>query len=148
MRTIEAVRRSGIGMGPDRSVAEVAAVMEQSGIGSVAVIDGTTLIGIVTDRDLVRRVLAVGSPPDGRVDAVMSTPVYVVDADADIHEALSLFRSHAVRRLGVVKDGEFVGMITVDDLLVELVRDLGDLTRPIGEEVRHAQRDSKLPATI
>ena len=55
MRTIDAVSRSAVGIGPDRTIHEAAAVMESAGVGALAVIDAGRLVGIVTDRDLVRR---------------------------------------------------------------------------------------------
>jgi hypothetical protein len=58
-----------------------------------------------------------------------------------------LFRTHAVRRLAVVRDEQFVGMIAVDDLLMDLAADLADLTRPIKGEVLFAHHDSPVPAT-
>ena len=148
MRTMDGVRRSGVGIGPDRTVQDAAAIMDQSGVGALAVIDGEQLVGVVTDRDLVRRALARGLPPDARVDAVMTTPVVTIDADADLHDAFALFRSHAVRRLAVVRDEQFVGMITVDDLLVNLAADLSDLARPVTAEVVFAHHDSPVPATV
>lgn len=147
MRTMDAVRRSGVGIEPDRTVRDAAAVMEQSGVGALAVIDGDRLVGVVTDRDLVRRALARGLAPDARVDGVMSAPVVTIDADADLHDAFALFRTHAVRRLAVVRGQQFVGMITVDDLLVDLAGDLADLARPVAAEVLFAHRDSPVPAT-
>jgi CBS domain-containing protein len=147
MRSIEAVRRSGAGIGPERTIREAAALMEQAGVGSLAVIDGDDLVGIVTDRDLVRRALAPGLSPEARVDGVMSAPVITISADADLHDAFPLFRENAVRRLGVVRDGRFVGMLSVDDLLVDLAADLIDLTRPVAAEVLFAHRDSSVPAT-
>lgn len=147
MRTIDALRRSGIGIGPERTVRDAAALMEQAGVGSLAVIDDDRIIGIVTDRDLVRRVLAPGLVSDARVDAVMTMPVVTVAADADLHEAFALFRSHGVRRLAVVRDDHFVGMITVDDLLVDLAGDLVDLARPVTAEILFAHRDAAVPAT-
>jgi CBS domain-containing protein len=146
MRTIDSIRRSGIGVRPEQTVREAAQVMERSGVGALAVVEGAKLRGIVTDRDLVRRVLATGTPSDARVDDVMTSPVVSIDADADLHEAFALFRTHGVRRLAVVRDGQFVGMVTVDDLLVDLARDLADLSRPISAEIAHAHRDSALPA--
>lgn len=148
MRTMDGVRRSGVGIEPDHTVHEAAAVMEQSGVGALAVIDGERLVGIVTDRDLVRRALARGLPLDARVDAVMTTPVVTIDADADLHEAFALFRTHAVRRLAVVRGEQFVGMITVDDLLVNMAADLSDLARPVTAEVVFAHHDSGVPATV
>lgn len=146
MRTIDAVRRSGVGIRPDQTIRAAAEVMKQAGVGSLAVLDGATLVGIVTDRDLVRRALARGLATDARVDGVMTSPVITIPADADLHEAFALFRVHAVRRLAVVRDGLFVGTITLDDLLVDLAADLSDLARPVTAEVLFSHHDSPVPA--
>lgn len=148
MRTIDALRRSGVGITREHTLRETARLMEHSAVGSLAVLDGPNLIGIVTDRDLVRRALAHDLPSDARVDAIMSSPVITVEADADIHEAFTLFRVHGVRRLAVVRDGQFVGMITIDDLLVDLARDLVDLSRPINAEVHHAYHHTPVQAAL
>jgi CBS domain-containing protein len=121
--------------------------MEQSGVGSVAVIDGGRLVGIVTDRDLVRRAIARGLPDDTRVDAVMSAPVVTIDADLDLHHAYEIFRTNAVRRLAVVRDQEFLGTVAIDDLLVYLSADLADLVRPVTAEILWSHRDSPVPAS-
>ncbi len=147
MRTIEGMRRSGLSIEPERTIHDAAAVMEQTGVGALAVIDGDRLVGIVTDRDLVRRGLAQGLPTDARVDGIMSTPVVTIDADADLHGAFALFRTHAIRRLAVVRGGQFVGMITIDDLLVDVAADLVDLSRPVEAEILFAHHDSPAPAT-
>ena len=141
MRTIDELRRSGVSIGPDRSIRDGATVMEQSGVGSLAIIDGHELVGIVTDRDLVRRGLATGLPTDTTIDRVMSAPVIAIDADTDLDVAFGLFRTHMVRRLAVLRDGQFIGMITVDDLIVGLAADLRDLTWPIKGEVLFPQHD-------
>jgi CBS domain-containing protein len=135
MRVIDGVRRSGQAVGPHRSIRGVAMIMDQSGVGSLAVIDNGRLVGIVTDRDLVRRGLAQDLASTTPVEKVMSTPVVTIGAEADLHSAFKLFRTHAVRRLAVVDSDDFVGMITVDDLLVDLAADLFDLARPVAAEV-------------
>ena len=142
MQTVQRLQRSGVGIGPDRTIAHAAQVMEQSGIGLVAVIDDGQLVGVVTDRDLVRRALAAGCPPDGRVDSVMSTPVLTIDADADLAEAASRFAEHAVRRLAVVDGTHFVGVLGLDDLLLDAARNLTDLTAPLAAEIDHPHRDA------
>ncbi len=147
MRTIEAVRRSGVGIEPERTIREAARIMEHAGVGALAVIEREQLVGIVTDRDLVRRGLARDLPGDARVDAVMTSPVVTIDADADLHDTFAVFRTHALRRLAVVRDGRFVGMITVDDLLVDVAGDLADLARPVTAEVVFGHHDSPAPAT-
>lgn len=147
MRTIEAMRRSGVGIGPERSIRDAAEVMEQTGVGALAIIDGDRLVGIATDRDLVRRGLAKGLSHEARVDAVMTAPAVTIDADADLHDAFALLRTHAVRRLAVVRGTQFVGMITLDDLLIDLAADLSDLARPVTAEILFAHHDSPVPAT-
>lgn len=147
MRTIDALRRSGLGISPERTIRAAAALMDEAGVGSLAVIDGDRLAGIVTDRDLVRRALARGLSSDARVDGVMTSPVVTISADADLHEAFALFRTHAVRRLAVVRDDRFVGMITVDDLLVDVAAELADLARPVTAEIVFGHHDSLVPAT-
>ncbi len=146
MRTVEMLHRSGVGVAPSRTIREVAAVMEQAGVGSVAVIDGDRLVGIVTDRDLVRRVLARGLEADARIDSVMTTPVITVAADDALDAAFGLFASHGLRRLAVTRDDSFVGMLTIDDLLVSVVGQLGSLARPITAEILFAHRDPSVPA--
>jgi signal-transduction protein with cAMP-binding, CBS, and nucleotidyltransferase domain len=146
MRVIEAVRRSGVGIGPERTIRDAARIMEEAGVGALAVIEGEQLVGIVTDRDLVRRGMARDLPADARIDAVMTAPVVTIDADADLHDTFVVFRTHAVRRLALVRAGQFVGMITVDDLLIDLAADLSDLARPVTAEVIFGHHDTPLPA--
>ena len=69
-----------------------------------------------------------------------------IDAGVDVQFALQLFHDHAIRRLPVVNDERFVGMLTVDDLLVDLVANLDALTGPVRSEMIEAQHDSPVPA--
>jgi CBS domain-containing protein len=146
MQTIEAVRRPVVSIEGDGTVREAATLMEKAAVGTVAVVSSGELVGIVTDRDLVRRGLARGVPDDARVDSMMSTPVITIAADADLHEAYQLFGTHGIRRLVVTRDGEPVGMISVDDLLIDLAGDLVDLARPVTGETIFGQHDPAVPA--
>lgn len=148
MRSIDAVRRSGVGISPDATIHEAAVMMDQAGVGSLAILDQGHLVGVVTDRDLVRRAMARDLAPEARVDSVMSTPVITIAADTDVHEAFTLFRTHAVRRLAVMRGAQFLGMLTIDDLMVDLAADLADLARPVTAEVLFAHHDSPPLATV
>lgn len=148
MRTINATRRSGVSIGPEGTIREAAALMDSFGVGALAVVDGDQLVGIVTDRDLVRRALARGVAIDGRVDGVMTAPVVTVDADADVRDVYALLRTNAIRRLAIVSGGKFVGMLTIDDLLVNIAGDLTDLARPVTAEVLFAHHDSPVPDRV
>ncbi len=147
MPTVDRVRRSGVGVRPDQTIHDAAVLRELANVGSLAVIDGGRLVGIVTDRDLVRRALASRLASDARVDGVMTSPVVTISADADLHDSFALFHNHAVRRLAVVRGEQFLGTITVDDLLIDLAADLSDLARPVTAEVVFGHHDSPVPAT-
>lgn len=146
MRTIDGVRRSAVGVRTDQTIREAALLMEQAGVGALAVLEEGRLVGIVTDRDLVRRAMARGMDPGARVDGVMTEPVLTVDADSELHDTFAVFREHAVRRLAVMRNGQLVGMLSIDDLLMDVAADLSDLARPVTAEVLFAHRESPVPA--
>lgn len=147
MRVREGVRRNGVTIEATESVHRAAVMMEESGVGSLVVTDGGTIAGIVTDRDLVRRAMARSLDPTARVDGVMSTPVVSIDADEDLHAAYATFGAHAVKRLVVTDENGLVGVLSVDDLLIDTSALLADLIRPVTAETIFGQRDPAVPAT-
>ena len=148
MQTIDRLRRSGIGVGPDRTLADVARVMTSSGVGAVAVVEHDRIVGVVTDRDLVRRGLARNLPADSRIDGVMTSPVVTIEADAPLHDAVEAFARHAIRRIVVVDHERFIGVISLNDLLLDMAGDLRALTAPLAAEIASPHHDSALPAPI
>jgi CBS domain-containing protein len=148
MKVANLLRRSAVAVRPDQTLVEAASIMDRAGVGAPVVVDGDRIVGIVTDRDLVRRALARGLPLDARVDGVMTTSVVTVNAEDDAHNVYPLLRTHAIRRLPVLREGRFVGMVSVDDLILHLCADLSDLTRPIAGEVLFAHHDSPPPALV
>ena len=128
------------------SVAEVADAMAEQAVGCVVVVgDEARPLGIITDRDLMTRVIARGresGPTPAR--AVMSHPLVTVAPSDPLDAVVALMRQKEVRRLPVVEGGKLVGLIALDDVLVELgseLRDLGDVAR---REIRSAQRSERL----
>jgi CBS domain-containing protein len=113
---------------PDATAAEAARLMRDQGIGSV-VVQTAGGPGIVTDRDLVVRVLAKRHDPKQlRLAEIVSAPAATLSADASFAEAAALMRARAVRRLPVVgAGGELVGIVTCDDLMELLGRELSDI---------------------
>ena len=105
-----------VGVYYDQTLAETARVMRDAGVGAVLVVNGDTLSGVVTDRDLVIRGLAEGAGPDSPVGPVCSAKLVGVDADADVTEAERLMGENAVRRLPVIDDGQIVGIVSMGDL--------------------------------
>ena len=105
-----------VGVYYDQTLAETARVMRDAGVGAVLVVNGDSLSGVVTDRDLVIRGLAEGAGPDSPVGPVCSAKLVGVDADADVTEAERLMGENAVRRLPVIDDGQIVGIVSIGDL--------------------------------
>jgi CBS domain-containing protein len=100
-------------------IAEAARAMRDSRVGSVLVVDGAMLCGLVTDRDLVVRALASGASPDSPVGEVCSPDLVAVSADDDAEEAGRVMRDNAVRRLPVMEGGRIVGVVSLGDLAIE-----------------------------
>jgi CBS domain-containing protein len=98
-----------------KSVIEAAALMSQNDIGDLVVMDNNSPVGIVTERDFVRRVLAEGKSTNIKVSEVMTTPLKVIDPEAPIKEAARRMVNRRIRRLPVIKDNKLVGIITAAD---------------------------------
>jgi CBS domain-containing protein len=100
-----------------KSVNEAAVLMDLRDVGCLLVEEGGKVKGIITERDIVRRVIALGvDPKKVRVADIMSSPLVVVEPDAMIEEAAKVMVTYKIRRLPVVKEGKLVGLITASDL--------------------------------
>lgn len=146
MDTIQALCRAPVTIAPGRTLQTAAALMERTNVGCLAVVDEGRLVGVVTDRDIVRRGVAKAMGDDARIDAVMSSPVVTVDAHADLHEVVATFGHHPVRRVAVVSGERLVGILSVDDLLMRTAADLTDLIRPVAAEAQFGHHDPPVPA--
>jgi CBS domain-containing protein len=105
-----------VGVYYDQTITETARVMRDAGVGAVLVVNGESLSGVVTDRDLVVRGLADGAGPDSPVGPLCSVKLVGVEAGADATEAGRLMGEHGVRRLPVIEAGQIVGMVSMGDL--------------------------------
>ena len=102
---------------PTVTVAEAVAEMNLHRVGSVMVIDGGRLIGIFTERDVLRRVVGPGlDPHQVSVEKVMTTSVMTIAPEATIEETMALFTEKRFRHLPVIEHGELVGTISIGDI--------------------------------
>ena len=99
----------------NRTVAEAAVLMSEKDIGDLVVMDGDSPVGIVTERDFVRRVLAKQKSAETAITEVMTSPLLVIDPEAPIKEAAQQMVRSGIRRLPVIKDNKLVGIITAAD---------------------------------
>jgi CBS domain-containing protein len=117
-----------ISIGSTKTVRDAAELMRAADIGALVVTDSGRLVGLVTDRDLVVRVLAGGGGPDTPVGEACSADLVTVSADDDVADAARIMAQHAVRRLPVVSGDKVVGMLSLGDLAA-----LGDPTSVLGQ---------------
>jgi CBS domain-containing protein len=111
--------------------------MQSRAVGTLVVLnESKEPIGLITDRDLVERVLAKQrNPNDTLVSDVMTTPPKVIHEDASIESALSLMRSGRFRRLPVVDDNrKLVGLVSLDDVLILLAEEFKDIGQLLERE--------------
>ena len=104
----------------DKPVAHAAKMMKEENVGLAPVVEGDRLVGTLTDRDIVTRVVAEGKDPQTvPVREVASTDVVTIDPQQDLDEALRLMASNQVRRLLVEEDGRLVGVVAQADIARE-----------------------------
>ena len=104
----------------DMPVRDVAAMMRDGDMGSVPVIEGGRLVGIVTDRDIVVRAVADGKDASTPVGDAMTTEIYSVRPDDFVFEAVRIMGDKQVRRIPVVtEDGQLAGIIAMADVALE-----------------------------
>jgi CBS domain-containing protein len=118
----------------DAALREVAVMMRDGDMGAVPVVDGDRLIGIVTDRDMVVRVIAEGKGAEATVSDAMTTDLATVKPDDFVFEAVRLMGDKQVRRIPVVDDsGSLAGIIAMADVALETedVREIAETLEEI-----------------
>jgi CBS domain-containing protein len=116
----------------DKTVVETAELMNAKSVGCLVIVDKEAPVGMVTERDIVRRVVAQKRSPDLKVSEIMTTKLVTVDPDMSLKEAARIMSKNKIRRLPVTKDKRLVGIVVASDF----VRNMGKKT--FSEEVLEA----------
>lgn len=124
-------------VGTDTPITDVAKTMKDRNIGSVPVMENNKVVGIVTDRDIVLREIALGkNPQNTKAKDVMTAGVSIANPEMDIHDAAKIMSDKQIRRLPVVDNGNLVGMLALGDIAVRTKLEddagvaLGDISIP------------------
>ena len=99
------------------SVKDAAKLMDKNNIGCVIVTKNQLPIGILTERDFVKRIAAEGKPLYASIEDVMSSPIIEVPPDETIWEAAQIMKTSNIHKLPVKKDGQIIGIVTATDLV-------------------------------
>ncbi len=126
--------------GPDMNAADAAALMKQFDTGVIPIVEGDELLGLVTDRDLVLRVVAERKEPtEVRLGDILTRSPVTISPDARLSDARDLMAEHKIRRLPVVKSGRLTGILSLGDVALADASD-----RAVGEVL---QEVSESPST-
>jgi CBS domain-containing protein len=100
------------------SVYEAVQEMVEANVGSLLVTDRDDIVGIVTERDYLRRVTLEGrTDRETPVGEIMSSPLVVVTPETDIDECMAIMTDRRIRHLPVVEDGDVIGVVSIGDLV-------------------------------
>jgi len=109
--------RNVFSVAPTLSVADAVAEMNRNRVGSVLVLDGEKILGIFTERDVLRRVVGAGLDPKGTlVSEVMTAGVMTITPEVTIEDTMVIFTEKRCRHLPVVDGGRLVGTISIGDI--------------------------------
>ena len=126
-------------IGPDMNAADAAGMMRSEDVGVLPVVGDGHLLGLVTDRDLVIRVVAERKDPvEVRIRDVMTSSPVTVTPDVKLSDARELMERHKVRRLPVTKGEEIVGILSLGDVAWAdaSTREVGEALRSVSESDR------------
>ena len=121
---------------PDNTLRDAANIMRDIDTGVVPVLDGVKPVGILTDRDIVIRSVADGKDPSSvKVSEAMTKGVQTVSPDASVDEAMKKMKEGQIRRLVVMENGDFRGIVSLGDLALHVQQDAkkGDTLERISE---------------
>ena len=126
---------------PTDSVLTISRMLKAAGIGAVVITEGHDIKGILTEGDIIRKVVSLDKKPgDLQAKDIMTSPVRSIDDDLDIEEASRIMRDLRVERLPVARNEKLVGIITQNDLtriepaLHVILREERELRAMKGEE--------------
>jgi CBS domain-containing protein len=116
---------------PEATVFEVAVTMTKGRVGAIPILDGETIVGIFSERDLMQRVVVTGrDPKTTRVSEVMTRNVVTAMPDESVDASLEKMKRAGCRHLPVVDGGRVLGVISMRDLLRDELEEQG-------EEIEH-----------
>jgi CBS domain-containing protein len=123
------------------NVYEVAVKMKENNVGSIPIVDGDRIVGVITDRDIVTRCVAEKHPASSKVEDIMSRDLITIGPDADVSEAAHLMAENQIRRLPVVEGDTLVGMVSLGDFAIR--ESLGKMASIALEDISESHFSNK-----
>lgn len=108
-------------IGPEATVGDAADALIAAGMGSLGVVSGRKLVGIITERDVVRCIASGSDPEDEQVSDWMSDAPDTFSPDVDCEEAAAWLLEVGYRHMPVMDDGELLGIVSIRDILWSII---------------------------
>lgn len=109
---------------PHTTTLEALRLMAEKGVGALVVLEGGKLVGIISERDFARQIARKGTCNlEEPVSALMTTRIFTVQPSNTIEECMAIMTEHRVRHLPVLDGGTLVGVISIGDVVRELIAD-------------------------
>lgn len=122
---------------PETGVFAAVKLMAEKGIGALVVLEGERLAGIVSERDYVRKVaVQERSPANLKVNDIMTSKVITVTSTEDSRHCMELMTSNRLRHLPVVDDGQLVGLLSIGDLVKDIISEQESLIQHLEQYIR------------
>lgn len=126
-----------LSIGPDSTVLDAIKMMAEHDVGSLVVLEGEKLVGIVTERHYARNVILKGkASPDTSVQEIMETPVQCVSPRHTVDEAMALMTDKRIRHLPVVEGERLAGVVSIGDLVKSIIDEQGFVITQLKNYIR------------
>lgn len=123
---------------PDTSVFDAIKLMAQKGIGALVVLDQGRLAGMLSERDYARKVILAGrSSQSTAVREIMSDKVVTVRPEQTVEDCMALMTDQRIRHLPVVDGGKLVGVVSIGDLVKEVIADREETIKQLESYIHH-----------
>lgn len=133
---LDAKGREIISIGEDASVLDAIKLMAERSIGSLLVMDGNNLKGIVTERDYARKVIVKGrSSKSTRVAEIMTADVVTASTAQTVNDCMKVMTERRIRHLPVVENNEVLGLISIGDLVQAIIADQQEEIQALGQYI-------------
>lgn len=117
LRIEEIMTKNVVTLGGKATIREAVAIMDEHGIGCLVVVQDESPIGIITERDILKRVLLEAKDPSTmKVFQIMSAPLFFGDSEMNVQDAVKLMTGKKIKKLPIIENGRLVGMITLTDI--------------------------------
>ena len=122
---------------PRDSVLEAIRVMAEKGVGALVVLEAGRLAGMVSERDYARKVILHGrSSQDTPVREIMTAKVISVQSAQSVEDCMALMTEHRIRHLPVVDGGKLAGVLSIGDLIKEVIADREETIKQLESYIR------------